>query len=360
MPAIQQGQPYRLAPNRWGLRYYDRTGVRRRTKEKFTSPSAARQHFRDVIEPQLRGEEPPKPELTFSQFVKLYLERHKANVRPRTIATLTERLRHAESTFGDFTLREMQGMTDEVAAWRARQPGGVRYGRTQALRQVLGAAVRWGYTTRNPAVDAGKNPQPEPRPIRVFGRDELDRIASELPPQYAPIPTLAAATGLRPEEWMALEGRDIDRPAGVLYVRRTVSDGQVVALGKTSRSRRQVPLSPRALAALDALPPRSDTRLFSAPEGGLLDLDNWRARYWSPAVDAAGVDTPARIYDLRSTFASNALAAGLSGFELAKVMGTSQDMIERHYGSLLDGAAAGIASRLAEQEALAEKELVLA
>ena len=37
MPAIQRGQAYRLGPNRWGLRYYDAGGVRRRK-----SPSKAR------------------------------------------------------------------------------------------------------------------------------------------------------------------------------------------------------------------------------------------------------------------------------------------------------------------------------
>jgi hypothetical protein len=35
-----------------------------------------------------------------------------------------------------------------------------------------------------------------------------------------------------------------------------------------------------------------------------------------------------------------------SVFELAKVMGTSVRMIERHYGALLDGAHAGITIRL--------------
>ena len=58
-----------------------------------------------------------------------------------------------------------------------------------------------------------------------------------------------------------------------------------------------------------------------------------------------------RIYDLRSTFASNALAAGVTVFELARVMGTSVVMIERHYGALLDGAQAGIAGRLDALEA---------
>ena len=47
---------------------------------------------------------------------------------------------------------------------------------------------------------------------------------------------------------------------------------------------------------------------------------------------------PARIYDLRSTFASNALAAGITTFELARIMGTSVGMIEAHYGALIDTA----------------------
>jgi integrase len=86
--------------------------------------------------------------------------------------------------------------------------------------------------------------------------------------------------------------------------------------------------------------------LFPAPAGGLLHLDNFRRREWSPAIKTSGVTTPARIYDLRSTFASRALAAGVSAFELARVIGTSVQMIERHYGTLLDGAGAGIAARL--------------
>jgi hypothetical protein len=54
----------------------------------------------------------------------------------------------------------------------------------------------------------------------------------------------------------------MDRAAGVLNVRRTVSSGEIVELGKTTRSRRQVPLSPRALEAVDALPPRLDVPLL--------------------------------------------------------------------------------------------------
>jgi hypothetical protein len=69
---------------------------------------------------------------------------------------------------------------------------------------------------------------------------------------------------------------------------------------------------PRA-SDLDELPPRIDTPLlFPAPHGGLLNLDNFRRREWAPAIEAAAIARPARIYDLRSTFASNALAAGVT------------------------------------------------
>ena len=108
-----------------------------------------------------------------------------------------------------------------------------------------------------------------------------------------------------------------------------------------------MPLTARALAALEAMPPRLDTLLlFPSPAGGLLNVDNFRRREWGPAIEAGGIAKPARIYDLRSTFASRALAADVSIFELARVMGTSVRMIERHHGTLLGGAAAGIASRL--------------
>ena len=58
---------------------------------------------------------------------------------------------------------------------------------------------------------------------------------------------------------------------------------------------------------------------------------------------------------MRDTFASNALAAGVTVFELARVMGTSVRMIERHYGTLIDGAHAGITSRLNALEAELEE-----
>jgi integrase len=184
----------------------------------------------------------------------------------------------------------------------------------------------------------GQHPKPErnpPTPIRPYTRVELDAIEDELDPVYAPVVPFGAATGLRPEEWSALERRHVDRTGRVVKVEQKNVGATIVLGGKTANSVREMPLTRVAVAALDRVPPRLNTKLlFPAPEGGPLDLGNFRKRDWNPAVEAAGVERPATPYDLRDTFASNALHAGVTVFELARVMGTSVRMIEKHYGAL--------------------------
>jgi integrase len=349
MPALQRGSAYKLASGRgWGVRWRDKAG-KRHHRSPFPSKSTALRYYRDEVAGR---DGSPTQAITLAEFVPVYLERHGATVRSRTVLTLSERLHHAVRAYGDVPLRDLEAMAGELASWQASLPERSRYGIVQALRQTFGGAVRWGYMASNPALLAGRNRQPPPREIRVYTLAEVEAVADELSPPYRTLPVFVAATGVRPEEWQALERRDIDHQAGLVTVVRTASGGEVVALGKTAGARRQVPLSRRALGALDAIPPRLDTPLlFPAPAGGLLNLDNWRRREWAPAVEAAGVRRPARIYDLRSTFASDALAAGVSVFEVARIMGTSVRMIERHYGALLDGAGAGIAGRLDAHDA---------
>jgi integrase len=59
-----------------------------------------------------------------------------------------------------------------------------------------------------------------------------------------------------------------------------------------------------------------------------------RNRNWKPAQLAIGIEPFRRIYDLRHTFATFALRAGISTFELSRYMGASLTMIDRHYGHL--------------------------
>jgi integrase len=338
MPRRTTGSVYPTR-NGWGIRWPE--NGRRPHQSGFRTKTEARRWFAENVAPRLdRGA--PSPDITFDAFADLFLERHGGSKRTR--ATLAERLAPARHRFGDWTLAELEGAADDIAAWRAQLMEGSRYRLTAALRQTLAAAVRWRYLSRNPAVEAGANPEPRPEELLPFTRDEIDALDIELGPVYGPLVVFAAETGLRTNEWAAVERRDIDRSGPAVAVQRRFADGMATPYPKTVR--RRVPLSGRALEAVDRMPPRLDTPLlFPALRGGHINLDNWRTREWYPALEAAGI--PRRgPYQLRHTFASEALAAGVSIFELARLMGASVKTIDRHYGHLARDSEDAIRARL--------------
>jgi len=269
--------------------------------------------------------------LTLAELVEVYLAQH--DVQPVTIEKLRWLLGKAVAAFGERPVAELR--SEDVAAWRIALSPGYRFDATQALRQVLARAVVWGMINLNPAKLGVDNPSPRRREQRPFESwAELDALVAKLSARYRPMVIFAAATGLRPAEWLALEWRDIVLEARVVYVHRSFTKGRLKC-PKTEASRRAVPLQTIALEAIGQQPSsRQSTLVFPAERGGYLDLHNFRNREWKPAQVAAGIEPLRRIYDLRHTFATFALRAGISTFDLSRYMGASLTMIDRHYGHL--------------------------
>ena len=168
--------------------------------------------------------------------------------------------------------------------------------------------MSWGLIDVNPAELGVENPQrryTEKRPFESW--EELYALAEKLGPRYGPMVVFAAATGLRPGEWLALEHRDIDREAQVVYVRRTLRNGRVKT-PKTKASVRAVPLQAIALAAIDELllDPRCPL-LFPSVRGGYPDLHNFCNRKLEARPEggrdraaAQGLRSAAHLRDLRA------------------------------------------------------------
>jgi integrase len=340
MPASQRGQVFRRGEN-WAVRYYDEAGVRRRRS--FGPGRDGKAQAADWLNRKLeevaalrRGDLHPASYagLTVDEAIDRYLAQH--DVDPATTAKLTRQLRHARAAFGDRQLASIR--PDELGAWRRRLSEGLRHDVFRAFRQVLEQAARWRWIARNPAREV-KNPRPKRPEITPFASwEEVEAVSAGLDPRFAAIPIFAAGTGLRPEERIALERRDVDRQAAVVTVERVYSQGRLKQCAKSSRQRRRVPLRQRVLDALEALPARLDSPLlFPAARGGNIDLEKFRARQWVPALRASGVPHH-RIYDLRHTYATWSLAASVSLFALSRRMGTSLAMIDATYGHLAPDA----------------------
>lgn len=333
---LQQGQVFQLGSGddgaeRWAFRYrVGGRGSKRVQRGGFASEQAAVEALERALE-RLRRERGLVETPTLREFVDVYLGQHGGE--PETVEKLRWLLAKSVRAFGDRRLGQLQSV--EIAAWRMTIPNGHRFEATQALRQVLNRAVEWGMIDINPAKRGVDNPQrrrTEKRPFESWA--EVEAVAAKVGSAYGPLVVFAAATGMRPGEWLALEWRDIDREQRVAYVRRSYRNGRV-KYPKTEASMRAVPLQARALAALDALPgERNGPLVFPSSEGGYFDLHNFRSRYWQPAQLAAGIDPRRRVYDLRHTFATFALRAGISTFDLSRYMGASLTMIDRHYGHL--------------------------
>jgi len=334
---VQQGQVLRMksdgADGRtlWAYRYrIGGRGSRRIQRGGFVSEQDAGEALERALE-RLRRANGTASTLTLAELVDEYLAQHDA--QPETIEKLRWLLTKAVLVFGDRRLGQLR--PQEIAAWRMTIPPGHRFEATQALRQVLTRAMQWGMIDINPATHGVDNPQrrrTEKRPFESWA--QLGEVASTLGDRYGPLVMFAAATGLRPGEWIALERRDVDVEAHVVYVRRAFRNGRLKST-KTEGSIRAVPLQAIALQALAHLLVRGETDLlFPSPRGSYFDLHNFRNRNWKPAQLELGITPLRRVYDLRHTFATFALRAGISTFDLSRYMGASLTMIDRHYGHL--------------------------
>jgi hypothetical protein len=74
--------------------------------------------------------------------------------------------------------------------------------------------------------------------------------------------------------------------------------------------------------------------LFPNSRGGHLDFRNFNRRHWKPVQKSVGIEPLRDLYDLRHTYATFALRAGVPVFALSRFMGTSIAMIDLHYGHL--------------------------
>lgn len=201
----------------------------------------------------------------------------------------------------------------------------------------------------NPVGHADTRRQPPAADVEFYSREEVELLARTMAAgshraevsrkltdaeiaqraredaRDAELVRVAAYTGLRRSEIVALRWQDVEFTAHALHVRATVSAGQEVDAPKSGK-RRALPLTDDAAAALDRLSRRdrfTSRRDYVAvgATGGRLDAHALGKRV-GKAQDAAGLRR-LRLHGLRHTFASQLVAGGIGLADVQAAMGHS-------------------------------------
>ena len=170
-------------------------------------------------------------------------------------------------------------------------------------------------------------------------------MAAAIDPRYKAAVLLAAYGGLRAGELFGLRAKRVDPLRRTVTIAETLVDvGGHPYFGppKTRAGHRTIPL-PRVAAEplaehLVTYGRKPDDLVFTAPEGGPVQLNVWRRRFWAPAVRGAGL-AHLRPHDLRHTAVALWIAAGANPKEAATRAGhTSVSFTLDRYGHLFPGS----------------------
>lgn len=238
---------------------------------------------------------------------------------------------------------------ERVKAWvNARHDSGMA---PKTLRNVHGllsaifsTAVAVKLREDNPCRGV-RLPEVEGEEMVFLDEREFAVLVAHVPEHYRLFVRFLVGTGLRWGEATALTPADVTfTQAGKARVRvakawKRLGDGSMgVGTPKTKRGRRSVPVPPSMVAEVRTLcvARPNDEPLFVTAGGTRMHHGNFAYRIWKPSVakaaaivDDDGVEIPAekriknypRIHDLRHTYASWMLAAGIDVTKLSRLMG---------------------------------------
>jgi len=176
----------------------------------------------------------------------------------------------------------------------------------------------------NPADDrVDRRPKKRRAPIQVYSQEEIAALVRKAKSgQDAVIFQVAAFTGMRQGELLALHWRDLDFTEEAIHVRRSWSDGvEETTKGGEERVVPMADVVQRLLAQLVTRPEHTgdDDLVFCGVKGGHLNGGKLSVRY-KAARDAAAL-RPLTFHQLRNTFATRVAAGGGNVNDLSRWLG---------------------------------------
>lgn len=285
----------------------------------------------------------------------------RVSVRPSTFQSYTDAVKFW-GRLGSVALADLDAVTIQGLVAQAIEegyaPATIRQ-RLAVLRAALNRAVMCGMLYRDPS--RGVTISTERREVRALDVAGLGRVlkAAENTPWHLPI-LIAATTGMRRGEVLALRWQDVDLEGGSFRVTHSYgADGMGPA--KTRGSNRPLPLPPITVEAMRQEHKRQAEKKLRYGGGyadlGLVCADE-RGNHLKPASltirfgeIARSVGADITFHGLRATHATMLLGAGINTKVVQERLGHSRA------SQTLDRYSAVLPSMQAEAVAVTEREL---
>ena len=185
------------------------------------------------------------------------------------------------------------------------------------LSDALSSAVERGTLPANvakgiklPRMDAGAGED-----MVFLTRAEFDLLHAETPERWRPLVLLLALTGIRFGEATALTAGALDRGTNSARIHTAWKQSGKQGAPKSRRSRRTVAVPEAVFEALEALltDKHPDDLVFLSPRGLRVRSGNFYNGVWGALADRIEpkIGKRPRVHDLRHTFASWAIQAGI-------------------------------------------------
>jgi integrase len=232
------------------------------------------------------------------------------------------------------------------------------------LSSAFKQAVKWEILAKDVTrfVDLPKQQRKE---MRALSQDEATRFLHAVDgDRYAALFVFVLSSGMRPEEYLGLQWKDVDFQRGTATVQRVLvwldGGGWQFEEPKTAKSRRTIPLSPSVMAKMKAhhrnqLEERlkagalwqNNDLVFTTEIGTPIYPNNLRQRHFKPALQRAELPPEVRLYDLRHTMATLLLASNENPKIVSERLGHSSVTLTLDvYSHVLPNMQKGAAEKL--------------